>query len=200
MMDDKTAEFIPFHALNEFMRPDYRLHVVRTALSAASTLPDDLRKPLEKLVKKHVKVQGFRSSDKAPARLKAQPASEAFEKNPELVGAVLTAWAEAQTELRQQVYEMLNERGWQVLPVEADRTRLPGFFINWPISEAFESLHQDFAARNPQSGAGPDDISLMTVWVGMRLPYQIIDDSPENVTKIVDFPLEMGQESPDPEA
>jgi hypothetical protein len=193
-MNDETTELIPFHALNEFMRSDYRLHVVRTALSAMPKLPAELRSPLEQMVKKHVKVPGFRNSDKAPARLKATPAAQVFEKNPEMTGAVLSAWAEVQSELRQQVYDMLAERGWQVLPLEAKRIRLPGFFINWPESEDFEILHQDFAARYPDSNAGPDDISLMVVWIGMRLPYQKIDDTPENVTKIADVPQKIMSE------
>jgi hypothetical protein len=194
-MAEETGELIPFHALNEFMRPDYRQHVVRVALSARPTLPDELRQPLDQLIKKHVKVPGFRSSDKAPARVKTAPTAEAFEDHPDLVAAVLGAWAEAQSELRQQIYNLLSGRGWQLLPVEARRVKMPGFFIRWPKSEDFETLRLAFQEAYPHSSAGPDDISLMVVWVGMRLPYQIIDEPPDQVTHITDRPLEMGGEA-----
>jgi hypothetical protein len=186
-MDDESAELIPFHALNEFMRPDYRLHVVRTVLSALPGMPDELRGPVDRSVKKHVRVSGFRSSDKAPARMKAAPTAEAFEKHPELVGAVLEAWAEANDTLRQHIFTLMQGRGWHVLPVEARRSKMPGFFIRWPQSEEFEVLHEDFRQRYPDSKATDDDISLMVVWLGMRLPYQTVDEPVEEVTRMGKF-------------
>ncbi len=39
IMDDKTTQFLPFHAINEFMRDDYRAIVIRSTLNALSTLP-----------------------------------------------------------------------------------------------------------------------------------------------------------------
>jgi hypothetical protein len=183
-MDDLTAELIPFHALNEFMRPDFRLHVVRTALAAQAGLPDNQRATLERLTKKLVTVQGFRNSAKAPARVRAVPTAEAFENSPDLVGAILAAWAEANSELRDQVFFMLHERGWHLLPLEAHRERLPGFFILWPESEDFQTLYKDYMERNPESKASDDDVSLMVVWVGMRLPYQMVAEPVEEVTRL----------------
>jgi hypothetical protein len=200
-MNDESTELIPFHALNEFMRPDYRLHVIRTVLSALPGLPEELRGPVDRNVKKYVRVQGFRSSDKAPARMKAVPTAEAFEKSPHLVGAILDAWAEVNSGLRQQVFDMLHERGWHLLPLQAKRTKLPGFFIQWPQSEDFEVLHQDFALRNPDSKASDDDISLMVVWLGMRLPYQTEEGTVEEVTRLGDFDLRgEAAEEEEPEA
>ena len=183
-MTDPTAELIPFHALNEFMRSDYRLHVVRTTLSALPSLPDELRAPVERLIKKLVHVPGFRNSGKAPARVKAVPTAEAFEKNPELVAAVLAAWSEVNTTLREQVYDLLKSRGWHLFPLEAHRHRLPGFFIRWPKSEDFETLNQQFSEIHPDAKASSDDVTLMVVWMGMRLPYQIVEESPEVVTEL----------------
>ena len=31
-MSDETLEYLPFHAINEFMRDDYRLEVVRSTI------------------------------------------------------------------------------------------------------------------------------------------------------------------------
>ena len=40
-MTDKT-EFLPFHAINEYMRPDFRLKVIRETLSGQSRLGEHL--------------------------------------------------------------------------------------------------------------------------------------------------------------
>jgi hypothetical protein len=129
-----------------------------------------------------VNVPGFRNSDKAPPRLKAGPTARIFEKNPEMTGVILAAWAEAHTDLRQNVFELLASRGWSLLPLEADRRLLPGFFITWPESEDFETLASAFFELFADSETSNDEINLMVVWVSMRLPYQMVDDKPEVVT------------------
>ncbi len=169
---NKKAELLPYHALNEFMRNDYRLNVVRNTLHGLPALPDHFRAPIDRLTKKFVRVPGFRNSEKAPARVKAAPLAETFEKNPELVSAVLNAWAELHHELRQQIFDLLKGRGWEVLPVEADRTKFPGFLIHWPKGDNFEVLNQAYQEAYPESAATTDDVSLMIVWVAMRLPYK----------------------------
>lgn len=181
-MDKKQAQFLPFHAINEFMRDDYRLEVVRSALQALPGLPADYQAPIERLTRKLVQVPGFRNSAKAPWQKRAHPTADAFEKNPALVAAILSAWSAARQELRQQVYDLLIERGWQVLPPEADRTKLPGFIAAWPKGEDFEALNKAFAEKYPQAQASSDDVSLMIVWLSTRLPY-ISDDEDEEATE-----------------
>lgn len=175
-MDTKKARFLPFHAINEFMRPDFRLAVVRAALQAAPTMPNDLRQPLDRLVKKAVRVPGFRDGSKAPTPLKVRPTAEAFEKNPDLVGAVLAIWAQSNTELGQQIYDLLVEKGWEILPVEANRAKLPGFMTVWPKGQDFGAINAAFHEKYPQAEASEDDVSLMVVWVSGRLPYEIEGD------------------------
>jgi hypothetical protein len=172
-MDTKKARFLPFHAINEFMRPDFRLAVVRSALQAAPSMTDDLRQPLDRLVKKVVRVPGFRDGSKAPTPLKVKPTAEAFEKSADLVGAVLAIWAQSNAELSQQVYDLLVEKGWEVLPIDANRAKLPGFMTAWPKGQDFAALDQAFHEKYPQVEASNDDISLMVVWVSGRLPYEI---------------------------
>lgn len=171
IFDEKQAELIPFHAINEFMRNDFRYSVVRTTLTGLHTLPENFRLPIERLTKKVVKVPGFRHSEKAPVAVRINPTISAFEKNPDLVAAILNAWAEMHVPLRQQVYDLLAERGWQVLPLEAERTKLPGFFIKWPIDEDFDRLNAAFREKYPDADVNSDDVSLMIVWVSSRLPY-----------------------------
>ncbi len=69
------------------------------------------------------------------------------------------------------MYEVLTGRGWELLPPEADRTALPGFLAAWPAGEHFDVIAAAFREAYPQSEAEDDDINLMTVWLGNRLPY-----------------------------
>jgi hypothetical protein len=175
-MDDEEIPFLPFHAINEFMKDAYRSQVLRSTLTALGSLPENYRAPVDRLTRQFVKVPGFRNSVKAPAPLKVKPMVEFFEKNPELVAAILSAWAEAHSELRQQVYDLLANRGWETLPPDADRTQLPGFMTTWPKGEDFETLYQAYQETYPQSGSSSDDVSLMVVWLSGRLPYETEED------------------------
>ena len=142
-------------------------------------LPDGFRIPVEQLTRSIVQVPGFRNSSKAPLSKRVKPTAEAFEKSPQMAAAILSAWAEAHSELRQQVYVLLNERNWELLPPDADRTQLPGFMVTWPNGENFELLTQAFAEKHPSPATNNDDVSLMVVWLSMRLPYQFEEDDKE---------------------
>jgi hypothetical protein len=169
--EEETIEFLPFHAINEFMRDDYRLEVVRSALVALPSLPAEYRSALDLLTRRLVQVAGFRNSAKAPLVKRIRPTAEAFTKSANLAAVVLACWAEAHAELRQQVYDLLVARGWELLPVEADRSALPGFDLDWPAGEDFTTLNDAFQEANPQSAATSDDVSLMVVWLSVKLPY-----------------------------
>jgi hypothetical protein len=175
-MENQTAQFLPFNAINEFMRPDYRLEVIRVTLNSLPNLPENYRTPIYQLTRAIVQVPGFRNSAKAPLVKRVKPTSDAFEKSPHLVAAILSAWAEVHSNLRQKVFELLSERGWEVLPPTIDRTQLPGFIMTWPNGESFEQLTQAFAEKHPGLSENNDDISLMTVWLSVRLPYQFEED------------------------
>ena len=179
-MSEKKQEFLPFHAINEFMRDDYRLAVVRITLHGAAQLPAEFRQAIEKQTKRSVQVPGFRNSTLAPSGLRVTPTANAFEKNPELAGAILAAWAEIQNELRQQVFNLLTERGWDLLPIEVNSAKLPGFLTHWPKGEDFAGINKAFSEKYPLSAVNADDISLMTVWLGDRLPYNVEGEEQEN--------------------
>ena len=176
---NKQARFLPFHAINEFMRTDFRAEVVRSALQALPSLPEDQRAQIDKLTRRVVKVPGFRNSTKAPASLRVKPTAEAFEKSAGLVAAILSAWSVAHPDLRAEVFDLLTERGWEILPAETDRTKLPGFLSRWPKGEDFETLTAAYAERYPESVASSDEVSLMVVWLSGRLPYELAGDDDE---------------------
>jgi len=190
----ENAEFLPFHAINEFMRPDFRLKVIRETLTSQTSIPEHYINELNHQIKKKVTIPGFRNSDKAPALIKVLPTSKAFEKYPEIVSAILSCWAEYQSELRTQIYQLLSNQNWNmvqdisdvtmenlspelikewpVLPVSINRAKLPGFSTHWPKDQNFETLYTKYTELFPDSDASIDTVSLMVVWLSMRLPYK----------------------------
>lgn len=182
--EKSKMEFIPFHAINEFMRIDYRMIFLRNTLLALPDLDPKTQAHLNKLTKKHVNVPGFRNSAKAPASVKAVSMVKAFEKQPKLAAAVLAAWAEANAELRQQIFEILTGLDWKLLPPEANRTRLPGFLTEWPEEDDYEKIYDLFTEAYPDSEYGIDDVSLMAVWLALRLPVDKVSK-----TEIRDLPF-----------
>ena len=196
-MPEKT-EFLPFHAINEFMRPDFRLSVIRETLTSLPDIPESLASELNHQIKKRVSVPGFRNSDKAPAMIKVLPTSKAFEKDPDLVASLLSCWADHQSKLREQVYQLLRAQNWSmltegddldasnlsieilkvwpVLPIKINRAKLPGFYTHWPKDQDFETLYKKYTELFPESDVSIDKVSLMAVWLSMRLPYKVDSD------------------------
>lgn len=178
-MNDKQIQFLPFQAINDFMLDDYREQVIRLVLSSSAQLPQEQQISLEKLTRKRVSIPGFRNSAKAPVNLRLKGVSESFEKSPPLAAAILAAWAELHPELRQQVYDLLLAQEWEILPIEADRTKLPGFLPYWPFEQNFDSLYQAYQTAYPESQVEQNDVSLMVVWLSTRLPYHKGDTNEE---------------------
>jgi hypothetical protein len=172
---EKKVSFLPFHAINEFMTSEYRLEVVRSTLAVLSDLPEKYQNSIDKLIGRLVKIPGFRHSLKAPTPLRIKPTIDAFEKSPDLVAAILSAWAEAHSGLRENVYALLLARGWEILPIDAERVKLPGFITVWPHGENFDVLSQAFKEMFPEAAVSSDDIALMVVWISGRLPYQFTE-------------------------
>jgi hypothetical protein len=70
-------------------------------------------------------------------------------------------------------------QNWAILPLEVDRSKLPGFHIWWPKGEDFETLYNDLTTRHPDSEASIDQVGLMAVWLSLRLPYHIEGEDEE---------------------
>lgn len=168
--------YAPFNAINEFMLPDFRQSVIQEVLGKMDSLAQERRKTLIGLIQKTVTIPGFRNAALAPLMLKVKGAVKSFEKNPQFVGQLLAAWSELKPELRQQVYELLKARNWEVLPIEMDRNRLPGFLISWQKGEDYEVLDAAFAASYPEVKINANDMRLMVVWIGGRLPYNAAEE------------------------
>jgi hypothetical protein len=192
--EKKQMQFIPFHAINEFMRNDFRVILLRSTMQALPELPPKNQASINKLTKKYVKVPGFRNSAKAPASVKAVGMVKAFEKEPKLVAAVISAWAEANTELRTQIYDILSGFGWKLLPPEANRTRLPGFLTEWPEEEDYEMIYDTYTEAHPEGEYSIDEVSLMAVWISLRLPVEKVSKE-----EIADLPFDLEKTSEEEE-
>ena len=72
---------------------------------------------------------------------------------------------------------MLEEKNWKPLPIDIDRTILPGFTTNWPKEDKFESFVQAIQETMPDLVENDDNISLMVVWMGNKLPYGLYDET-----------------------
>jgi hypothetical protein len=182
-MDNKQAQFFPFHGINEYMLPDYRLHVIQAVFGKFDQLPGERRSALNGLVKRLVQVPGFRNSTQAPAGIKARSAVNTFERRPEFTAQVLQGWSELNPDLRQKVYEFLKAREWELLPPEADRTRLPGFLTEWPKGQDYDVLGQAFVEMYPGYEHEENDLRLMIVWLSGRLPSDMYEDEEEEGTE-----------------
>lgn len=180
-MEDNKVKFLPFHAINEFMLADYRSSVMMSVMKSLDQLDAGRRRKIDQLIKKYVKVPGFRNSVKAPPVVKAKASIETFEKHPDFVSQILEAWSQINSSLRENTHKLLVSRNWEILPVDADRTKLPGFLPKWPSGEDFDKLTQAFSEMFPDFRIQDYDISLMVVWISGRLPYgqEDQDDSPD---------------------
>jgi hypothetical protein len=79
--------------------------------------------------------------------------------------------------------------------VEVDRTRLPGFLTQWPEEDDYEVIYEIFTEDYPDSDYGIDDVSLMAVWLSLRLPVEKISKA-----NIAELPFDFGSPSEEQES
>ena len=183
MSEDNEVQFVPFHAINQFMIPEYRLEIIQKVLTHLGDLPADRKNRILNLIKTHVRLPGFRNSMLAPMHIRIRGAVPIFEKRPDFAAQFLMAWSELNPELRQQTYDMLVERKWELLPVDTDRTKLPGFLTRWPLEETYDVLDAAFLEKYPDVKARDYDVRLMVVWLSGRLPFDMVESEDEEKEK-----------------
>jgi hypothetical protein len=167
-------KYLPFNAINEFMRDDYRLQVLMEVFTKMESLPSEKKSSIGKLVSRFVSIQGFRNGNLAPAGRKAKSSVQLFQGSPEFAGLVLESWKTLHPELAKEMFEILTAKNWEDMqPFEVDRSKLPGFLIHWPKADTFEELAKALKEKAPSLDESEDNISLMGVWMGNRLPYDL---------------------------
>ena len=180
-MDDKKVPFVPFHAINQFMVEEFRHQVVQEVLNGVDNLDGGKRNQFQNLIKNYVKIPGFRNSALAPKMVKIKGAISAFEKSPQFAAQTLSIWTDIHADLKQKVYDLLVARGWEILPKDADRTKLPGFMVKWHPKDSYEVINKAFVETYPGETSSDNDVRLMTVWLSDRLPFDSNDDDPQEV-------------------
>lgn len=172
---NEKAQFIPFNAINEFMLSEFRRTVISDTLTNLDKASEEKQKSIKGLIRRTVKVQGFRNSAMAPVPMKVAGSINTFEKSADFVKNVLQAWSEIKSETRKNTYAFLVDRKWTLLPEDADRGQLPGFLTRWPASESFEVLVKAYQEAYPDHDVTDNEISLMVVWLSGRLPVEMVE-------------------------
>lgn len=172
----QEQKYLPFHAVNEFMRDDYRLTILHEVLNDQSQSPADLRQGIGRMIAKNVNIPGFRNSNQAPVGFKVKNSTSLFERSPEYAALVMDAWSYLHPDLKKIMADVLIAKGWTIPPVDEDHCKLPGFQIDWPKSDTFEVLIGEVKKNAPEIQESDDNISLMAVWIGNRLPYNLFNE------------------------
>ena len=176
MPENTKAQFLPFNALNEFMRDDYRSAVIQEVFTSLEKLDKEQVIRINRLFAKGVQISGFRNSSLAPTAVRIRHASSFFEKSAEFVALVVNCWSQLHGQLKDAAWKLLDDRNWKPLPIEADRSLLPGFQVDWPKGDTFESMILSLRQGNPEIIESDDNISLMMVWMGNKLPYGLFEE------------------------
>ncbi len=176
MPENTKMQFLPFSALNEFMRDDYRSSVIQEVFTSFEKLDKEHAMRINRLFAKGVQIPGFRNSSMAPTAVKIRHASPIFERSAEFVALVVNCWCKLHSPLREAVWKLLDDRNWKPLPQEVDRSLLPGFQVDWPKGDTFETMIMALRQNNPEIVESDDNISLMMVWMGNKLPYGLYEE------------------------
>jgi len=176
MSEEEKIQVLPFHAVNEFMREDYRLDVLHEVFSALDQCTPMQKQLILRMFSKNVNVPGFRNSGLAPLSIKIKNSPTLFERSHDFAATIMESWSNLHSELKSAMHALLTERGWTVEALEADRSVLPGFQIDWPKTDNFESLIKGIQGAHPELKESDDNISLMAVWLGNKLPYNLYSE------------------------
>lgn len=173
---NKHIKFLPWSAINAFMLPEFQSEVLTAVLGGYDALTSEYRTSLNQMIKQGVHLNGFRNATAAPLPIKARGSIALFEKNANFASLVLSAWCSLFPALQEAVFSILTKYGWIILPLDADRSKMPGFFPQWPKEEEFDVLIADFREQYPNLSDFTDNqISLMSVWISGRLPYELAE-------------------------
>lgn len=175
MTNTESTGYYPYNVINDFMRDDYRLIVLTEVFTNLEKVSPEHKMHIGRLILKGIQVQGFRNSNLAPAGLKAKKSADLFERSPEFAALIMETWSRLHPELRVVTGRMLADRNWTVQADSLDLSGLPGFQADWPKDDNFQVLIDKAREFLPAMNESDDDISLMAVWVGNRLPYALYE-------------------------
>ncbi len=173
--DEKSLQF---NAVYEVMSQAYREEVVSRALSFRGNLSSEASSALNSAIQKsRIRVNGYRAPHQAPHTLLRGPISQILDLHPELAGAVLRAWAESQSALRDKIADHLKNAG---LAAEYPDFQAGKFRRRWPIDD-WRSQRDKFIQENVADDISEDDAALMLCFVTGRVPVAAGESEPDKM-------------------
>ena len=113
MIEEKQQiEYLPFNAINEFMRDDYRLAILSEIFTNFEKLSSAQRSHIGKFVSKYATIQGFRNANLAPVGRKAKACVTLFERSSEFAAEIVDSWVSLHNDLAETVFSLLTEKKW----------------------------------------------------------------------------------------
>ena len=161
---------LPLISLNVFLLPDFRREILTTVLDQKDDLSPEIKQEFRQAIKEFVKISGFRNPLAAPQALQVRAMESPFEKESRFVKAILSSWADINSDLQAKVQAVLPELGFEPndqAPLYPDPEN--AFAVGWPEDLSFEKL-ADLVKQKTETDASSNEISLMTVWLTGRLP------------------------------
>ena len=161
---------LPLISLNVFLLPDFRREILTTVLDQKDNLSPEIKQEFRQAIKEFVKISGFRNPLAAPQALQVRAMESPFEKESRFVKAILSSWADINSDLQAKVQAVLHELGFEPnvqAPLYPDPEN--AFAVGWPEDLSFEKL-ADLVKQKTEIDASSNEISLMTVWLTGRLP------------------------------
>lgn len=171
MPDNKKVQFLPFHAVNEFMRDDFRFAILQEVIHNLDKGDKEHTLRFNRLFSKGVQIAGFRNSNQAPLAVKVRNSTSLFERSSDFAALTISIWSQLHQSLQNDIWQILDKKDWKPLPIDADRSLLPGFRVDWPKGDTFDTLIKAHHENAPDSTESDDNICLMVVWMGNKLPY-----------------------------
>ena len=164
------SSLLPMISLNVFLLPDFRREILTTVLNQKDNLPPEIKQEFRQAIKEFVKISGFRNPLAAPQALQVRAMESPFEKESRFVKAILSSWADINSDLQPKVQALIPELGFEPndqAPLYPDPEN--AFAVGWPEDLSFEKL-ADLVKQKTETDASSNEISLMTVWLTGRLP------------------------------
>ena len=148
----------------DFMSDDFRAEVVERALVRRKKASGDLRQLFQLVLRKNVKIKGFRNPNRADYRVLHTEILRLMPDSAELVGAVLQIWMDSHAELHEIVSRRLSELKVPVQGLDFSENCFAGSWDsdNWlQEAESLAASHSQFSK---------DEIALMLLCVSGSMP------------------------------
>lgn len=177
-MSDHTPTIWPFSVLELSIDVDHLRTVIEYALSHRKDAAREATRDLDRIIRKKLKVDGYRDGSKAPVRLLMKEINTFPRLPSELLGLAFRVWATAQSNFQESSRAFLEGRG---IPVVTESERRLGFPGRWTIDEMEEQVGI-FLETHPDHAR--DDVSLMLCYLSGRisLPEDFLQDEGDGLT------------------